>query len=145
MTRMIVQPNLVAFEAYANAQIQSVESKVQSCVADAGSSSSHPPINFIRVVTSEVNLIVHGINQSNLASRDVANMLPAIKRLGGHLDRCVSSFETANWFTKFRYAEAIRNFSEAADRLDSLVETFSMSQDDRFFEFIREATKESVA
>ena len=145
MNRMTLEPNLAAFESYANAQIQIVESKVQDCVAGAGGSPCHPSIEFIREITPEVNLIIHGFNKSNLSSQDVANLLPRLKGIGANMDRCASELKTANWYFKFRYATAISNFSHAADRVDSLIETLSMSLDPRFFELIREATKETVA
>ena len=146
MMRMHIQPNVAAFEAYANAQIQIVETRVQECAAVAGSTHGLPQTAFLSEVSTQIGLIVDGFNQSRISGSNVDKLLPQLKNLRDALDKYLNEIKAPkNWIFRFMHPKVVARYESAADRVDSLVESFEISQNQRFYDFVREVAKETVA
>ena len=125
MTKMLLQPNVTAFEAYSNAQIRMIEQTVQQCASGNGTNNSILTFHFaspkiLRVVSTQVGMIVDGINSSSLSSSDLEKVLPALKALGELLDQCVEELKMAPWLYKFLFARSIAQLELTADRVDGI-------------------------
>lgn len=144
--KMTIEPNIAAFEAYAIAQIQIVETRVQECAAGSGSTYSLPQAAFLSEVSTQIGLIVDGFNQSCISGSNVEKLLPQLKNLRDALDNCLNEIKAPkNWIFRFMHSKVVARYESAADRVDSLVESFEISQNNGFYEFVREVAKETVA
>lgn len=143
MTNMMMPPNTMSLEtcSYANAQIQIVESKMQDC---ANGSAPHPLMEFVRDVTAQVCLILDSINEAKFSPKGVEIILPSLTTLGQQMDRCVAELKAANWWTRFMWAKVITNFEQAADRVDSVVETMRLSKSKTFIDHIKSVLDEKA-
>jgi len=141
---MAIDADSTQFEAYATAQLCIVEKCVSDC-SGIGSAAEEVDLAGLSEISSQVNLIVSGLNGSSLRQSTVLAIQPQLKRLGVLMDDSVKDLNSRSWLFRYRHAKQIAKLVAAADRVDSLLETFSLSTDRQFYDFVREATKETVA
>ena len=144
--KMTLQPTIAGVEDLANVQIQSVEMQIHNCSIGSGDWQDLPNGQVLTGVSMQVELLVSGFNRLNLPAGTVSRLLPQAKTLRDVMDCCLVEIKShRHWLYRFLNHKAVSRFESAADRLDSLVETWEIGQDVRFYDFIREATKETVA
>lgn len=134
--------NLGVFEMLAILN-QHAESRVKSL----DSTRKRDIASILTYLAGEINLGVQTFNRSRLSKAELEEHLPRLKSTHARLAELLALIEQRPWFWLLNVlcGNAVDQYRDSVDRLDSLIETWEISVDGSIYEILRERLEEVKA
>lgn len=127
---------LAIISQHADARVQTLDSTRKRDIA-----------SILIFLAGEVNLGVQTFNRSRLSRAELQEHLPRLKSTHARLAELLALIEQRPWFWILNTfcGNAVDQYRDAVDRLDSLIETWEISLEGSIYEILRERLEEVKA